>query len=156
MSSTYDELIASLKNQCRNKRVKYKKIIRTLNRYEYDEIIHMIEIINDESIGDIIEDIIAEREEIANNIANMYHNLSIMNHYLEIFNKEPQTSLTKARKLFKKKIFINIYDFHYQQYNRRTIKIGLRKDLQKNPEKMFPLQLAKEKGFQHLLISTGM
>jgi hypothetical protein len=57
MSSTYDELIASLKNQCRNKRVKYKKIIRTLNRYEYDEIIHMIEIINDDSIGDIIEEI---------------------------------------------------------------------------------------------------
>jgi hypothetical protein len=103
MSSTYDELIASLKNQCRNKRVKYKKIIRTLNIYEYDKIIHMIEIINDKSIGDIIEDIIEEREEIANIIANMYHNLSLMNHYLEIFNEEPQTSLTKARKLLKQK-----------------------------------------------------
>ena len=156
MSSTYDELIASLKNQCRNKRVKYKEIIRTLNRYEYDEIIHMIEIINDESIGDIIEDIIAEREEIANIIANMYHNLSLMNHYLVIFNEKPQTSLTKARKIFKTKIFINIYDFRYQQYNRRTIKEGLRKDLRKNPERMFPLQLAKKYGFQHLLISTGI
>jgi hypothetical protein len=156
MSSTYDELIASLKNQCRNKRVKYKKIIRTLNRYEYDEIIHMIEIINDESIGDIIEDIIAEREEIANIIANIYHNLSLMNHYLEIFNEEPQTSLTKARKLFKTKIFINIYDFNYGMYGERTTKKLLRECFKKYPETMFPLKLAKEYGFQHLLISTGI
>jgi hypothetical protein len=116
----------------------------------------MIEIINDESIGDIIEDIIAEREEIANIIANMYHNLSLMNHYLEIFNEEPQTSLTKARKIFKTKIFINIYDFHYQRYNRRTIKRGLREDLRKNPYRMFPLKLAKKYGFQHLLIGAVM
>ena len=53
MISRYDELIVSLKNECLNKRVKYKNIIKTLNRYEYDEIIHMIEIINDESICDI-------------------------------------------------------------------------------------------------------
>ena len=103
MISIYKELIASLKNECKKKRVKYENIIKTLNRYEYDEIIHMIEIINDESICDIIEDIIEERIVIANNIADMYNSLPLMNHYLEIFNKEPQPSLTKARKLFKKK-----------------------------------------------------
>jgi hypothetical protein len=156
MSSTYDELIVSLKNECNTKNLRYKKIIRTLNRYENDEIILMIEIINDENIINIIENIIAERIVIANNIKKMYHNLSLMNHYLEIFNKEPQTSLTKARKLFKTKIFINIYDFNYGQYNRRTNKNILKEKLQKYPEKMFPLKLAKEYGFQHLLISTVM
>ena len=153
MISLYKELIASLKNECKKKRVKYENIIKTLNRYEYDEIIHMIEIINDESICDIIEDIIEERIVIANNIADMYNSLPLMNHYLEIFNKEPQPSLTKARKLFKKKIFINIYDFHYQRYNKETKKYILRINLQQNQERRFPLKLAKEKGFQCFLIN---
>jgi hypothetical protein len=33
---------------------------------------------------------------------------------------------------------------------------GVKEKLQKYPEKMFPLKLAKEYGFQHLLISTVM
>jgi len=140
--SRYYELIVSLKNECRKKRVKYNKIIRTLNRYEYDEIIHMIE---------IIEDIIEERIVIANNIENMYKSLPLINDYLAIFNEEPQPSLTKARKLFKTKIFINIYDFNYGMYNERTTKELLIKDLQQNPERRFPLKLAKERGFQHFL-----
>ena len=152
--SRYYELIVSLKNECRKKRVKYNKIIRTLNRYEYDEIIHMIEIINDDNIIDIIEDIIEERIVIANNIENMYNSLPLMNDYLAIFNKEPQPSLTKARKLFKTKIFINIYDFNYGMYNERTTKELLRKCFKKYPETMFPLKLAKERGFQCLLISN--
>ena len=148
----YYELVKSLKKECRKKRVKYNKIIRTLNRYEYDEIIHMIEIINDDNIIDIIEDIIEERIVIANNIENMYKSLPLMNDYLAIFNKEPQPSLTKARKLFKTKIFINIYDFEYGMYNKRTTKELLRKDLQKKPERRFPLKLAKERGFKCFLI----
>ena len=150
--SRYYELIASLKNKCRKKRVNYKNIIKTLNRYEYDEIIHMIEIINDKSICDIIEDIIEERIVIANNIADIYNSLPLINHYLEIFNKKPQPSLTKARKLFKTKIFINIYDFHYQQYNKRTTKNLLKNNLRQNHKRIFPLILAKEKGFQCFLI----
>jgi hypothetical protein len=148
----YYELVKSLKKECRKKRVKYNKIIRTLNRYEYDEIIHMIEIINDDNIIDIIEDIIEERIVIANNIENMYKSLPLMNDYLAIFNKEPQPSLTKARKLFKTKIFINIYDFEYGMYNKRTTKELLRKRFKKYPETMFPLKLAKKRGFQCLLI----
>ena len=152
MISRYDELIVSLRNECLNKRVKYKNIIRTLNRYEYDEIIHMIEIINDDNIIDIIEDIIEERIVIANNIENMYKSLPLMNYYLAIFNKEPQPSLTKARKLFKTKIFINIYDFEYGMYNKRTTKELLRKRCEKYPERRFPLKLAKERGFKCFLI----
>ena len=150
----YYELVKSLKNECRKKRVKYNKIIKTLNRYVYDEIIHMIEIINDDNIINIIEDIIEERIVIANNIENMYKSLPLMNDYLAIFNKEPQPSLTKARKLFKTKIFINIYDFNYGMYNERTTKELLRKCFKKYPETIFPLKLAKERGFQCLLISN--
>ena len=149
--SRYYELIVSLKNECRKKRVKYNKIIITLNRYEYDEIIHMFEIINDDNIIDIIEDIIEERIVIANNIADIYNKLSIINDHIEIFEEETQPSLTKARKLFKTKIFINIYDFNYRMYNKRTEKELLIKDLQQNPERRFPLKLAKIHGFQHFL-----
>ena len=151
--SRYYELIVSLKNECRKKRVKYNKIIITLNRYEDDEIIHMFEIINDDNIIDIIEDIIEERIVIANNIADIYNKLSIINDHIEIFEEETQPSLTKARKLFKTKIFINIYDFHYQRYNKKTKKYILRINLQQNQERRFPLKLAKEKGFQCFLIN---
>jgi hypothetical protein len=126
--SRYDELIVSLKNECRKKRVSYRDIIKKLNRFEYDEII------NDERIGDIIQDIIAEREDIARIARDIYNNLTFLNELLEIFGEEPQTSLTKARKLFKTKIFINIYDLCYGRYNKRTLK------------------LAKERGFKCFLI----
>jgi hypothetical protein len=144
--SRYDELIVSLKNECRKKRVSYRDIIKKLNRFEYDEII------NDERIGDIIQDIIAEREDIARIARDIYNNLTFLNELLEIFGEEPQTSLTKARKLFKTKIFINIYDLCYGMYNKRTTKELLRKDLQKKPERRFPLKLAKERGFKCFLI----
>ena len=144
--SRYDELIASLKNECRKKRVSYKDIIKKLNRFEYDEII------NDERIGDIIQDIIAEREDIARIARDIYNNLTFLNELLEIFGEEPQTSLTKARKLFKTKIFINIYDLCNGMYNKRTTKELLRKDLQKKPERRFPLQSAKREGFKCFLI----
>ncbi len=93
-----------------------------------------------ERIGDIIQDIIAEREDIARIARDIYNNLTFLNELLEIFGEEPQTSLTKARKLFKTKIFINIYDLCYGMYNKRTTKELLRKDLQKKPERRFPLQ----------------
>jgi hypothetical protein len=144
--SRYDELIVSLKNECRKKRVSYRDIIKKLNRFEYDEII------NDERIGDIIQDIIAEREDIARIARDIYNNLTFLNELLEIFGEEPQTSLTKARKLFKTKIFINIYDLCYGMYNKRTTKELLRKDLQKKPERRFPLQSAKREGFKCFLI----
>jgi hypothetical protein len=150
--STYYELIVSLRNECRKKRVKYNKIIRTLNRYEYDEIIQIIQIINDERIGDIIQDIIAERQDIARIARDIYNKLTLLNELLEIFGEEPQPSLTKARKLFKTKIFINIYDLCYGMYNKRTTKELLRKDLRKNPERRFSLKLAKERGFKCFLI----
>ena len=144
--SRYDELIASLKNECRKKRVSYKDIIKKLNRFEYDEII------NDERIGDIIQDIIAEREDIARIARDIYNNLTFLNELLEIFGEEPQTSLTKARKLFKTKIFINIYDLCDGRYNKRTTKELLRKDLRQNPERRFPLKLAKGTRFKCFLI----
>lgn len=144
--SRYDELIASLKNECRKKRVSYRDIIKKLNRFEYDEII------NDERICDIIQDIIAEREDIARIARDIYNKLTLLNELLEIFGEEPQTSLTKARKLFKTKIFINIYDLCNGMYNKRTTKELLRKDLQKKPERRFPLQSAKREGFKCFLI----
>jgi type I site-specific restriction-modification system R (restriction) subunit len=144
--SRYDELIASLKNECRKKRVSYRDIIKKLNRFEYDEII------NDERIGDIIQDIIAEREDIARIARDIYNKLTFLNELLEIFGEEPQTSLTKARKLFKTKIFINIYDLCDGRYNKRTTKELLRKDLRQNPERRFPLKLAKGTRFKCFLI----
>jgi hypothetical protein len=103
-------------------------------------------------IKDIIKDIIAEREEIAKIARDIYNNLTLLNELLVIFGEEPQPSLKKARKLFKTKIFINIYDLCDGKYNKRTTKQLLRKDLRRNPDRRFPLRVAKIYEFKCFLI----
>jgi hypothetical protein len=95
--SRYDELIASLKNECRKKRVSYRDIIKKLNRFEYDEII------NDERIGDIIQDIIAEREDIARIARDIYNKLTFLNDYLRFLEKNHKHHLQKQGNYLKQK-----------------------------------------------------
>jgi hypothetical protein len=43
----------------------------------------------------------------------------------------------------KKKVFINIYDLEAEIYEKRTTKKLLKRDLKKNPDRRYPLRLAK-------------
>ena len=85
-----------------------------------------------------------ERKKISNNMENKLNNLLWLNDRLIQFGEEPQTTKSKALKLLKTKVFINIYDLEAEKYERRTTKQSLKKELRKNKDKRFPLCSAKE------------
>ena len=140
MSTVYEELICKLKNKIKNINIKFNNLFKLINNEKYDEI---IEIINDETICTLIENIVIERERIGNNMENKLNNLLWLNDILIIFGEEPQSTKTKALKLLKSKVFINIYDLEAERYNCRITKQLLKKELRNKPARRFPLNIAK-------------
>jgi len=141
MTSVYQHLICDLKIKLKNKNIKFKHIFSLINNQKYNEI---NEIIYNETILRLIENIVDEREKIGNNMEIKLNNLLWVNERLIQFGEEPQSSKTKALKLLKTKIFINIYDLEAEKYEKRTTKQLLKKALQKNPDRRFPLCSAKK------------
>ena len=141
MTSVYEGLICDLKIRLKNKNIKFKKLFSLINNQKYDEI---TKIIHDESIQTLIKNIVSKRETISNNMENKLNDLLWLNERLIQFGEEPQSSKTKALKLLKTKVFINIYDLEEEKYERRTTKELLRKEIRKNPDRRFPLCSAKE------------
>lgn len=137
----YENLLNALKTELGIRRIGYDKIITLINRQKYDEI---SVIVNDYVINNIIDGIITEREIIGNIMANILNSLVMLNDLLIIFDEEPQPSLTKARKLLKQKVFINIYDLVAMRYEMRiNTKRLLREDVRRSPDRRFPLDDAK-------------
>ena len=141
MTSVDEGLICDLKIKLKNKNIKFNKIFSLINNEKYDEI---IEIIDDETIQTLIENIVAEREKIGNNMENKLNNLLWLNDRLIQFGEEPQSSKTKALKLLKTKVFINIYDLEAEKYEKRTTIQLLKKELRKKRDRRFPLCSAKK------------
>ena len=141
MTSVYEGLICDLKIKLKNKNIKFNKIFSLINNEKYDEI---IEIIDDETIQTLIENIVAEREKIGNNMENKLNNLLWLNDRLIQFGEEPQSSKTKALKLLETKVFINIYDLEAEKYEKRTTIQLLKKELRKKRDRRFPLCSAKK------------
>ena len=142
MPTRYEDLINELRDELRIRRIGYKRIFKLINRQEYEAI---MAIVNDTVINHLINEIANEQELIGTNVANTFNTLVLLNDLLIIFNEDPQPSLTKARKLFKKKVFINIYDLAAKRYNGRyRTKRLLLSDLQnENTHLRFPLHVAK-------------
>lgn len=104
-------------------------------------------LINDKeynAIHVLITKIIAERENIGNAMEKKLNDLLWLNERLVQFGEQPQLSKTKALKVLKAKVFINIYDLAAENYTARTTKKKLVEQLRKHPEKRYPLQHAKE------------
>jgi hypothetical protein len=141
MTSVYENLICNLKIKLKNKNIKFKDLFSLINNQKYDKI---IEIIDDESIQILIENIVAERKTIGNNMENKLNNLLWLNDRLIQFGEAPQPSKIKALNLLKTKVFINIYDLEAEKYERRTTIQLLKKELRKKRDKRFPLCNAKE------------
>ena len=137
MASLYESLIYELKN----KNIKFKSLFILINNQEYDKI---IKIINDDTIQNLIDNIVAEREKIGNNMEKKLNDLVWLNERLIQFGEEPQLSKTKALNLLKKKVFINIYDLESEQYEKRTTLTLLKEELKNKPERRFPLKVAKK------------
>jgi hypothetical protein len=141
MTSVYERLISDLKIKLKNKNIKFNDIFSLINNQKYDKI---IEIIYDETIQKLIENIIDEREKIGNDMETKLNNLIWVNERLIQFGEKPQTSKTKALKLLKTKVFINIYDLEAENYEKRTTKQLLKKVLRKKHDRRFPLCSAKK------------
>ena len=75
---------------------------------------------------------------------NKLNNLLWLNDVLIQFAEKPQSSKTKALNLLKTKVFINIYDLEAEKNERRTTKKKIKEELRVNPDRRFPLHIAKE------------
>jgi len=100
--------------------------------------------IDDETIQTLVHGIEIERHRIAKSLDTKLKDLQCLNDLLILFGEEPQTTISKAHKLFKKKVFINLYDLELGDYDKRTTKNRLRRELRKNPYRRFPLKYTKE------------
>jgi len=141
MMTVYESLISDLKNKLINKNIEYSNVFSLIRNKNYDNI---IEITDDKTIPSLIYNIVCEIETIGNNMEKKLNDLLWLNDRLIQFGEEPQSSKTKALKLLKKKVFINIYHLEAEKYEKRTTKQHLIKDIQKNPERCFPLLIAKK------------
>ena len=141
MASVYYDLIDELRSKLKKKNIDFVTMVNLINSQAYDKI---IELVRDETIFTLIENIITERERIGNAMEKNLNDLLWLNEKLVIFGEEPQPSITKARRLLKAKVFINIYDLIAEKYEMRTTRQKLIEQLRKHPEKRFPLQHAKE------------
>jgi len=132
MASPYYDLIDELKVKLKSKHIPFNAIINLINCKEYEDI-HVL-----------IAKIVEERDHIGKTMEKNLNDLVWLNDKLVIFGEEPQPSITKARRLFKKKVFINIYDLIAEKYEKRTTKQKLMEELRDYPERRYPLWLAKK------------
>jgi hypothetical protein len=132
MSSVYYDLIDELRTKLKSKHINFNAIINLINCQDYEDI-HVL-----------ITKIVEEREIICIAMEKNLNDLLWLNKILVLFGEEPQPSKTKARRLLKAKVFINIYDLAAGNYAARTTRQGLIEQLRNFPEKRFPLQRAKK------------
>jgi len=138
MSSIYEGLTNELKFKLGLKNIKFYKMFILINNQKYEEII------DDENIQTLINDIVTERKKIGNELEKKLNDLIWLNARLVQFGEEQQLSKTKALKLLKTKVFINIYDLDAELYEKSTTKKLLKTQLRKHPETRYPLHCAKE------------
>ena len=132
MASPYYDLIDELKVKLKSKHIPFNIIMNLINSQEYEDI-HVL-------IGKIVE----EQDHIGKTMEKNLNDLLWLNKILVLFGEEPQPSKTKARRIFKKKVFINIYDLVAEKYEKRTTKQKLAEELKNHPERRFPLHKAKK------------
>ncbi len=132
MASTYYDLIDELKVKLKSKHIKFNPIMNLINSEDYEDI-HVL-----------IAKIVEERDNIGKTMEKNLNDLLWLNDKLVIFGEEQQPSITKARRLLKAKVFINIYDLAAGKYEKRTTRQKLAEELRNYPERRFPLQQAKK------------
>lgn len=137
----YEYLIDELKIELGIRGGDFNSILRIINREEYEEI---GDISDDKVICYLIEGIVNERVIIGNNVANLLNNRVLLNDLLIKFNLKQQSTLVKARNELKRNVFINIYDLEAGRYDRRVVSIqDITDDILSNPERLFPLDVAR-------------
>jgi hypothetical protein len=132
MASPYYDLIDELKVKLKSKHIPFNPIMNLINCKEYEDI-HVL-----------ITKIVEEQDHIGKTMEKNLNDLVWLNDKLVLFGEEPQPSIRKAFRLFKEKVFINIFDLIAEQYEMRTTHSKLVEELKNHPERRFPLQIAKK------------
>lgn len=132
MGCTYYDLIDELKVKLKSKHIPFNPIMNLINSQEYEDI-HVL-----------IAKIIEEQDHIGKTMEKNLNDLLWLNKILVLFGEEPQSSIRKAFRLFKEKVFINIFDLIAEKYEKRTTWSKLVEELRDHPERRFPLQIAKK------------
>ena len=132
MASPYYDLIDELKVKLKSKHIPFNPIMNLINCKEYEDI-HVL-----------ITKIVEEQDHIGKTMEKNLNDLLWLNKILVLFGEQPQPSKTKARRLFKAKVFINIYDLVAEKYEMRTTRSKLAEQLKNHPERRFPLHKAKK------------
>jgi hypothetical protein len=132
MASTYYDLIDELKVKLKSKHIKFNPIMNLINSEDYED------------VHNLIVKIVKEREHICETMEKNLNDLLWLNKILVLFGEEQQPSITKARRLLKAKVVINIYDLIAGKYEKRTTSEKLAEELRNYPERRFPLQRAKK------------
>lgn len=138
MASPYYDLIDELRSKLKSKHIPFNPIMSLINCKEYEDI-HVL-----------ITKIVEEQDHIGKTMEQNLNDLLWLNKILVLFGEEPQPSKTKARRLFKAKVFINIYDLVAEKYEMRTTRSKLAEQLKNHPERRFPLHKAKK----HIILSS--
>jgi len=132
MASPYYDLIDELKVKLKSKHIPFNPIMNLINSQDYEDI-HVL-----------IAKIVEERDHIGKTMEQNLNDLLWLNDKLVIFGEEPQPSIRKAFRLFKEKVFINIFDLIAEKYEKRTTWSKLVEELRDRPERRFPLEIAKK------------
>jgi hypothetical protein len=132
MASTYYDLIDELKVKLKSKHIPFNPIMNLINSQDYEDI-HVL-----------ITKIVEERENIGKTMEKNLNNLLWLNEKLMLIGEQPQPSITKARRLLKAKLVINIYDLIAGKIEKRTTFSKLTEELRDYSERRFPLQIAKK------------
>ena len=130
----YSQSVDNLKQLLRKKKIKYRTIFKLINNGG---------LIIDTDVKILADIVISERELIFANFDSELDNLSSLNKRLIQFTREPQTSITRAKKILST-ICINIYDLIANKIDKETDYLSLRTDVRKHPDRKFPLNMAKK------------
>lgn len=130
----YSQSVDNLKQLLRKKKIKYRTIFKLINNGG---------LIIDTDVKILADIVIYERELIFNSFESELDNLSLLNKRLIQFNRESQPSIKGAKKILST-ICINIYDLLANKIDKETDYLSLRADIRKNPDRRFPLKLAKK------------
>lgn len=148
MATIYEGLINELKLKFYLKEIKFtkKNFKLIMNKETTDKNKNIKKKLHDD---ELIEKIVTELVVIGTKLSLMLLTLKGLNELLILFKEEPQPSKTKARKLLKEKVVINIFDLVAEKYEKITTYEKLKEDMENNPERVFPLWVAKTfKGLQ--------
>ena len=143
METIYEVLINELKIKCELKGIKFtKKNLRLIiNKETTKKNKNRKKMLDDD---ELIEKIVNELEVKAKKLREISEaDLKVLNELLIIFGEETQPSKTKAKKILKTQVFINIHDFVEKKYEKRTTEELLIQDIKNNPDRAFPLMFVK-------------